>query len=96
MGMILWSLWSNTRRPFIEYDMKSGSYVYENVPRGLRPDLPKNAPSKIQFIIERCWEHSPEERPSARWIVQQLELLRSTLSKADLTELCFQDQREEE
>lgn len=70
--------------------------VYEKVPRGLRPDLPKNAPSKLRYIIERCWEHDPEERPSAGWIVQQLELLRSTLSNVDLTELCFQDQRGEE
>ena len=43
--------------------------------QGLRPDLPENAHPKLLDLMQRCWEASPDKRPSFSEITAELETL---------------------
>lgn len=76
LGMMLYCLWNNVYAPYSRY---SSEEVYELVPKGLRPTLPAHAPKGVQRVIKSCWKDDKAERPSARWVANELESLRSTL-----------------
>ncbi|KAG2484895.1 hypothetical protein HYH03_016376 [Edaphochlamys debaryana] len=76
LGCIIWELitrrrpWEGTRTAVIGYLV-----AIERT----RPDLPAPddplCPPALRSIIERCWRHNPEERPSSQEILKRLTLL---------------------
>jgi len=45
----------------------------EAIVNGLRPIIPNSCPLQFRRLIERCWSHSPSDRPSFSTIVPLLE-----------------------
>jgi hypothetical protein len=45
------------------------------VQKGNRPTIPPSTPQGLAELIGHSWDHSPDRRPSAQEILQQLEQL---------------------
>lgn len=48
------------------------------IANGFRPEIPHYIPVYIREVIESCWNHDPDERPSFKRIVQLLNAKGST------------------
>ena len=69
-GIILWEL--ATRKP--PYREKTGQQVAQEVVKsGLRPPLPKKCPEQFLSLMQRCWDQSPDARPTFNRIIEELE-----------------------
>ncbi|KAF8055467.1 rckA [Scenedesmus sp. PABB004] len=42
---------------------------------GFRPERPRSMPQGVWDVVSRCWAHDPAARPSAAWVLQQLQQL---------------------
>eukprot|EP00049_Salpingoeca_infusionum_P014453 m.270389 g.270389 ORF g.270389 m.270389 type:complete len:1312 (-) comp15680_c1_seq2:1830-5765(-) len=47
-------------------DLPTAWAVRNAVCDGIRPDIPLNMPDKFNKLMEQCWSHEPEERPTFR------------------------------
>jgi serine/threonine protein kinase len=45
----------------------------------LRPELPEQCPTRLAFLIQRCWEHDPCERPDFPEICRELRYIKGLL-----------------
>lgn len=66
----------------IPFSDKDPMEVSRLVAKGVRPDLeelPEDVPDAILEMIDICWAHSPEDRPSFKWIVGALEDIRNEM-----------------
>ena len=52
--------------------------------RGLRPTLPAETPKLLEDLLNRCWDHAPNERPSFDEVLLALAAARSALSPDEL------------
>jgi serine/threonine protein kinase len=64
LSLVLWSLRAR-EKPFGDLEKDE---VYVQVPKGKRPRLDAMAdyPEAMQRLIQRCWDHDPRKRPTAR------------------------------
>ena len=46
---------------------------YNMVLGGNRPKLPSGTDSRIQSMLERCWQHEPSKRPSFEEIWEEFD-----------------------
>ena len=69
-GIFLWELISLARAPYsdIEFDQIQG-----HLQNGYRPAMPLGCPEALYALMARCWEFTPEARPSTREILATLE-----------------------
>jgi len=51
---------------------------------GLRPKLPESCPRRLAFLIQRCWEHKPDERPNFSEICTELRYLKGLLLRGPM------------
>jgi len=50
-------------RPFGE--RSHDAFLVRNIYYGVRPTIPNTVPQLFKFIIEKCWDPIPENRPTA-------------------------------
>lgn len=77
-GVILYELFSRSLLLYTHTPATSpaDSMRYaKRVSQGYRPNCPKNVPTAVWQVIDRCWSQDPCARPSAAWVKQQLQLL---------------------
>jgi mitogen-activated protein kinase kinase kinase 13 len=63
LGMVLWEIASG-EIPFLDVP-EDGQVIYLIKHEKARPDIPKNCPDVYAEIIAKCWENSPDDRPTA-------------------------------
>jgi hypothetical protein len=51
---------------------------------GLRPKLPESCPRRLAFLIQRCWEDKPDERPNFSEICRELRYIKGLLLRGTL------------
>ena len=71
--MSRWELFTYGKIPFFELDNKS---VVLEVVKGTRPKKPENCPDEVFEIMTKCWNASPEARPSFQALVEMLTKLK--------------------
>jgi len=74
LGMVIYEVLSG-RVPFHRYGDPG---VVARVLKGKRPALPRGAERKwftddVRRVLERCWEHKPDDRPSVESVLRCLE-----------------------
>jgi len=94
LGIIMWELLA-CNHPFEEFNFKFNSALEEAIISGLRPSIPalpedqaKNAIvrhiyNRYTNLLRKCWDNSPNARPSAKEIYDTCEELESMLSPLD-------------
>jgi hypothetical protein len=45
----------------------------DRICKGHRPERPKDSPEALWSLITRCWDQTPEERPSFKDIAKTLD-----------------------
>jgi len=68
LALIFWFIFEQ-KEPFTE--VKNNFALYEQVMRGVRPDLCADCP--LREVITRSWDNDPNSRPTAEQIVKHLE-----------------------
>lgn len=59
-GVILWEIASRK----IPFDGYAEGRIIGFIVQGDREDIPENCPKPYASVIERCWQHKPENRPT--------------------------------
>ena len=75
-GMLVYEILT-LNHPFEE--IKNPLELRKRVLEGYRPPIPSNIHASYKKIIERCWLHNPEQRPSFDKIVEELEVDRGLI-----------------
>jgi len=72
-GLILWCLLTR-KEPYEEYeDLETfrNDICYKHV----RPRIPNDCLQSLRNLIERCWHHEPQERPTFQQIITELDYI---------------------
>ncbi|XP_065178459.1 uncharacterized protein LOC135809116 [Sycon ciliatum] len=78
-GVILWELCSR-KVPFSEFpDFKWMSKISDAVEAGRRPTIPEDCQADLSELMQQCWHHDPEQRPTFKDIVRTLDDLQETV-----------------
>ena len=64
-GMIMWEHTAG-RKPF--HDRSHNHYLMLNILKGERPQITDDTPEFYAELMKRCWDHNPENRPTAKEI----------------------------
>src|SRR3982751_2358896 len=64
-GMIMWEH-TTGKKPF--HDRPHDHYLMMDILNGIRPQVTDNTPEFYAELMKKCWDHSPENRPTAREI----------------------------
>src|SRR4051812_12983052 len=64
-GMIMWEL-TTGKKPF--HDIPHNSSLISDILNGIRPQVTDDTPEFYAELMKKCWDHSPENRPTAREI----------------------------
>jgi len=78
-GIILWELWSR-KTPYSDisgYSVKQIMYKVSN--EGLRPQIPEKCPETMCDLMKKCWDDNPDERPTFKDILEDLEKLKNNV-----------------
>ena len=70
-GMVLWEIYQQ-EKVFKEYP-NLPSLMHAVIDEGVRPEIPKNCPSRLRKLMQRCWDEDPKKRPSMSKVVSELE-----------------------
>ncbi|KAF2072479.1 hypothetical protein CYY_006211 [Polysphondylium violaceum] len=71
-GIILWELYTRAH-PFDEFSFGQWmSKLEDEIIRGLRPTIPPSCPPEYVELIQSCWTHEPNSRPTFTSIVESL------------------------
>ncbi|QHO14407.1 serine/threonine-protein kinase STY8 isoform X3 [Arachis ipaensis] len=70
-SIVLWELVTAK----VPYDTMTPLQAALGVRQGLRPELPKHGHPKLLYLMQRCWEADPSNRPSFQEITVELENL---------------------
>lgn len=73
-GIMLWELYSETE-PFLEYK-KNNFLMWKKVKEGERPkvdETSENIPIDVMKIINLCWAHSANDRPTFKDLIKMIE-----------------------
>eukprot|EP01033_Poteriospumella_lacustris_P013511 gene13511-9667_t len=83
MGMVIWEIFTK-EIPFGRMDV---SEIRQKVLSGKRPAIPSySMHPRVAALINRCWSQSPDDRPSASEIVDELLDLEKTVPSSSYTE----------
>jgi serine/threonine protein kinase len=69
LGLIMWQLFAG--RDYSPQGDRT-AHVLRVVNDDWRPAFPLHMPTKLKNLIARCWQRSPEARPTCREIQQEL------------------------
>src|SRR6266542_379403 len=61
-GMIMWEF-TTGKKPF--HDRSHNHCLISNILKGERPQITDDTPEFYAELMKRCWEHDPENRPTA-------------------------------
>ena len=61
-GMIMWEL-TTGKKPF--HDRPHDSSLISDILNGIRPQVTDDTPEFYAELMKKCWDHSPENRPTA-------------------------------
>ena len=64
-GMIMWEF-TTGKKPF--HDRPHDEYLILDILKGERPQITNDTPEFYAELIKRCWDHNPENRPTAEEI----------------------------
>lgn len=73
LGMVLWEI-AAREVPFAKV-LQEVQVLYLIKHERKRPPIPAECPRILAEVIERCWNHEPEARPSANGVLSLLEAL---------------------
>ena len=63
LGMIMWEF-TTGKKPF--HDRSHNHLLIMNILNGLRPQITDDTPEFYAELMNRCWDHDPENRPTAQ------------------------------
>ena len=64
-GMIMWE-YTTGKKPF--HDRPHDHYLMIDILNGERPQITDDTPEFYADLMKRCWDHNPENRPTAKEI----------------------------
>src|SRR3954466_8655282 len=64
-GMIMWEF-TTGKKPF--HDRPHNSSLISDILNGIRPQVTDDTPEFYAGLMKKCWDHSPENRPTAQEI----------------------------
>src|SRR5438874_2615050 len=64
-GMIMWEH-TTGKKPF--HDRSHDEYLMLDILKGERPQITDDTPEFYSKLMKRCWDHNPENRPTAKEI----------------------------
>src|SRR5205085_12213347 len=64
-GMIMWE-YTTGKKPF--HDRPHDQYLMMDILNGERPQVTDDTPEFYAELMKKCWDHSPENRPTAKEI----------------------------
>ena len=71
-GVLIWEILTLGAKP---YPAKSNWEVLEYVRTGGRLERPNGSPERLHVIMSSCWNQHPDDRPSFKMCVQEIECL---------------------
>ncbi|XP_049539733.1 protein sevenless isoform X3 [Anopheles darlingi] len=77
-GVLLWEIMTLGEQP---YQAKNNVEVLNHVREGGHLDRPKVCPNEMFELMKYCWKFSPDERPTFRYCLEVLEVLRENTSE---------------
>src|SRR5215204_4826389 len=64
-GMIMWE-YTTGKKPF--HDRPHNSSLISDILNGIRPQVTDDTPEFYTELMKKCWDHGPENRPTAKEI----------------------------
>src|SRR5215203_4764340 len=64
-GMIMWE-YTTGKKPF--HDREHNHLLISDILNGIRPQVTDDTPEFYAELMKKCWDHSPENRPTAKEI----------------------------
>src|SRR5438105_2087430 len=64
-GMIMWEF-TTGKKPF--HDRSHNHYLITDILKGERPQITDDTPEFYAELMKKCWDHNPENRPTAEEI----------------------------
>src|SRR5436853_3817303 len=64
-GMIMWEF-TTGKKPF--HDREHNHFLITDILKGERPQITDDTPEFYTELMKRCWDHNPENRPTAEEI----------------------------
>src|SRR5207247_730547 len=64
-GMIMWEF-TTGKKPF--HDRSHDEYLMLDILKGERPQITDDTPEFYAELMKKCWDHNPENRPTAKEI----------------------------
>ena len=64
-GMIMWEH-TTGKKPF--HDRPYDHYLMLDILNGIRPQITDDTPEFYSELMKKCWDHNPENRPTANEI----------------------------
>ena len=86
-GMIMWEI-TTGKKPF--HDRPHNYLLISDILNGERPQITNDTPEFYSELMKRCWDHNPENRPTAKEIFDCLGEYRyhkATSEKKEIIEL---------
>ncbi|XP_057366384.1 tyrosine-protein kinase Btk29A-like isoform X1 [Daphnia carinata] len=71
-GVLMWEVFTCGKMP---YGRLKNAEVVERVQRGIVLERPPRCPEKIYAVMQMCWAHNADDRPSFRGLKEELKLL---------------------
>src|SRR5437763_8137828 len=62
LGMIMWEF-TTGKKPF--YDRSHDQHLMIDILKGERPQITNDTPEFYAKLMKKCWDHNPENRPTA-------------------------------
>src|SRR6185295_13642032 len=82
--MIMWEL-TTRKKPF--HDRPHDQYLVMDILNGTRPQITDDTPELYAELMKRCWDHDPENRPTADEIFDSLRGYYSGSKERDIIKL---------
>jgi serine/threonine protein kinase len=70
-GLILWELYTQLEL-FVEYD-DWDPFFEAIVFQGKRPEIPASCIPSLASLMQKCWAHEPDERPTFKEVIFRLD-----------------------
>jgi serine/threonine protein kinase len=86
-GMLLFEI-ATAKRPFSDMKFANRRQFARAVEQGTRPEFLGGEPDECRELIQRCWHHTPTQRPAFSEIIADL---RAGLILPDTDETAFED-----
>uniref|UniRef100_A0A182IPU5 Tyrosine-protein kinase receptor n=1 Tax=Anopheles atroparvus TaxID=41427 RepID=A0A182IPU5_ANOAO len=77
-GVLLWEIMTLGEQP---YQAKNNVEVLNHVREGGHLDRPKVCPNEMYELMKYCWRFSPEARPTFRYCLEELKVIRENTSE---------------